>query len=47
MAWKIGEAMSHLITTFYALAIVDIFVSTEFLRRKLRQAGIHDQVRKS
>ena len=43
---NVGAAMSHLITTFYALPIVDIFVSAEFLRRKLWEARIHDQVRK-
>ena len=43
---NLGAAASHVETGFYALAIIDIFVSAEFLRRKLREARIHDQVRK-
>lgn len=46
-ALKVGQAMGHLNLAFFALAIVDIFVSTAFFWQKLRKARIHDQVRKS
>ena len=44
---NLGAASSHLVVVFYSLAIIDVFVSAEFLRRKLKEARIHDQVRKS
>lgn len=40
------NAMGHLYNAFYALAVLDIFFSAIFLRRRLNGKGIHDQVRK-
>lgn len=50
--WSIFEArmtrnaMGHLYNAFYALAVLDIFFSATFLRRRLNGNGIRDQVRK-